>query len=69
MPQTTRMLTGKLSGDNSPSLRDVVTALDGQLQVIVCDHANLADDWFQEAVIGNWRNGIALIPDDWLSEK
>ena len=48
-------------------MRDVVTALDGQLQVIVCDHANLADEWFQDAVIGNWRNGVALIPEDWLA--
>lgn len=49
-------------------MRDVVTNLDGELQVIVCDHANLADDWFQDAVIDNWRNGVALIPTDWLDE-
>jgi hypothetical protein len=47
-------------------MRDVVGALDGDLQVIVSDHANLADDWFQDAVIDNWRNGVALIPADWL---
>lgn len=47
-------------------MRDVVSALEGALQVIVCDHANLADDWFQEGVIDNWRNGVALIPADWL---
>jgi hypothetical protein len=34
------------------------------LQVIVCDHANLADEWFQASVVDNWRNGVALIPDD-----
>lgn len=50
-------------------MRDVVDALGGQLQVIVSDHANLADSWFQEAVIGNWRNGMTLIPTDWLSEE
>jgi hypothetical protein len=49
-------------------MRDVVQALDGQLQVVVCDHANLADEWFQDALIDNWRNGIALIPTDWLDE-
>ncbi|QEH94043.1 DUF3732 domain-containing protein [Dermacoccus abyssi] len=32
-------------------MRDVVAVLAGDLQVIVCDHANLADDWFQEAVV------------------
>ena len=47
-------------------MRDVVGALDGAVQVIVSDHANLADKWFQDAVIDNWRNGVALIPADWL---
>lgn len=47
-------------------MRDVVSSLNGDLQVIVCDHANLADDWFQESVIENWRNGVALIPEEWL---
>lgn len=50
-------------------MRDVVGALEGSLQVIVSDHANLADDWFQEAVIDNWRNGVALIPSDWLDAE
>ncbi|MBW3638662.1 MAG: DUF3732 domain-containing protein [Actinobacteria bacterium] len=45
--------------------RDVVASLNGELQVIVCDHANLADDWFQAAIVDNWRNGVALIPDGW----
>lgn len=47
-------------------MHEVVDALKGDLQVIVSDHANLADDWFQDAVIDNWRNGVALIPSDWL---
>lgn len=46
-------------------LRDVAQSLSGGLQIIVCDHANLADPWFQAAVVENWRNGLALIPDDW----
>ncbi|WP_157890481.1 DUF3732 domain-containing protein [Mycolicibacterium goodii] len=40
--------------------------LAGEQQVIVCDHANSADHWFQDAVIDNWRNGVALIPADWI---
>ncbi|MEU9031906.1 DUF3732 domain-containing protein [Streptomyces sp. NPDC048383] len=53
-------------------LQDVTELNQGDLQIIVCDHANLPDDWFQEAVIGNWRpNGDgtrnALIPPDWLT--
>ncbi|MFD5065553.1 DUF3732 domain-containing protein [Streptomyces sp. NPDC058394] len=52
-------------------LHDVAELNQGDLQIIVCDHANLPDDWFQEAVIGNWRpdnDGTrnALIPPDWL---
>ena len=47
-------------------MRDVVTTVASELQVIVCDHANLADDWFQDSVIENWRKGVALIPTDWL---
>jgi hypothetical protein len=35
-------------------------------QAIVCDHANLSEDWFQESIACNWRNGEALIPAEWL---
>ncbi|WP_163797602.1 DUF3732 domain-containing protein [Mycolicibacterium sediminis] len=49
-------------------MRDVVGELGGELQIIVCDHANLADDWFQDAVIDNWRNGEALIPEAWIDD-
>lgn len=53
-------------------LNDVVRLNNGAFQIIVCDHANLPEDWFQEAVIGNWRpdaegNRTALIPLEWLS--
>ncbi|MFJ6438761.1 DUF3732 domain-containing protein [Streptomyces sp. NPDC091416] len=52
-------------------LNDVVQLNNGAFQIIVCDHANLPEDWFQEAVIGNWRpdaegNRTALIPLEWL---
>lgn len=46
-------------------LRDVAAELQ-ELQIIVPDHANLPDDWFQEAVVENWRSGQALVPRDWL---
>jgi hypothetical protein len=45
---------------------NVVTELASDFQVIVCDHANLSEDWFQESIMHNWRNGEALIPTDWL---
>ena len=50
-------------------IRNVVTELAPDFQIIICDHANLAEDWFQEAVVHNWRNGAALVPADWLGEQ
>ena len=47
-------------------LRDVVEELRGALQIIVCDHANFVDDWFQDSLIDNWRDGRALIPQEWI---
>lgn len=49
-------------------MRDVVQELAPDFQIIVCDHADLPDAWFQEAVRERWRNGAALIPMDWLEE-
>ena len=37
-----------------------------QMQVIVTDHVELLDDWFRGAIIERWRDGIALVPIDWL---
>ena len=45
-------------------LHRVVESLGGQLQIIVTDHANLAEDWFQRAVVENWRPGRAPLPAD-----
>lgn len=47
----------------------VVDELAPDMQIIVCDHANLPDPWFQEAVgDNNWREGRKLIPDHWFSQ-
>jgi hypothetical protein len=40
--------------------------MDGQLQVIVTDHADLDEEWFSEAVVERWRDGAKLVPDEWL---
>jgi predicted O-methyltransferase YrrM len=43
-----------------------VTELDGALQVIILDHAEIPEPWFVEAVgDNNWRHGQALVPSDW----
>lgn len=44
---------------------EAVTQLDGQLQIIAFDHADFADEWFQDSIIETWRNGTALIPREW----
>lgn len=47
-------------------IRDVVTELSPGLQVIITEHADVTEDWYQAAVVERWRNGIALIPAEWL---
>jgi hypothetical protein len=44
---------------------DVIRKLDPDFQVIITDHADLADKDFQFAVVERWRDGKALIPKDW----
>lgn len=37
-------------------------------QVIVTEHANFSDDWFQDALVEEpWMNPPALVPQDWPS--
>lgn len=43
---------------------DVIESLSPNFQVIITDHADLADGRFQSAVVERWR-GEALIPDSW----
>lgn len=49
-------------------IHDVVEELAPDLQIIVCDHANLPESWFQESIVHNWRNGQQLIPQEWIDE-
>ena len=38
-------------------------------QIIVTEHANLRDDWFQDALVEiPWTKPPALVPDDWPDE-
>lgn len=47
---------------------EVVEKLEGKLQVIITDHANLRDyEAFQRSIIDEeWRDGKALIPLEWI---
>lgn len=38
-------------------------------QIIVTEHANLEESWFQESLVEEpWRNGRALIPYSWIDD-
>ena len=45
---------------------DVTQKLTPKLQVIVTDHADLGEDWFQAAVVEKWRRGNKLVPASWI---
>lgn len=45
---------------------DQTTGLEG-LQVIITEHADLEDGWFQDSVVERWRDH-ALIPESWYME-
>lgn len=34
-------------------------------QVLVTEHADLAADWYQDAVVERWRDGVKLVPEAW----
>jgi hypothetical protein len=38
------------------------------LQIILLDHADLKEEWFDAAVIERWRHGRKLVPLDWIDE-
>lgn len=46
---------------------EMVTELAPTMQIIVYDHANLPNPWFQDAGRHNWRDGEALIPESWIN--
>jgi hypothetical protein len=52
------------------TINDTVQALDGALQVIVVEHADLADPLFRDHVVERWRysNNQALVPPEWITE-
>ncbi|MHB1638845.1 MAG: DUF3732 domain-containing protein [Candidatus Dormibacteria bacterium] len=47
-------------------MHDISVELAPSMQIIACDHANLPEEWFQEAIIENWRDGRKLIPESWF---
>jgi hypothetical protein len=44
---------------------DAVKEVAPSLQVVVTEHADISDDWYQAAVAERWRGGLKLVPEDW----
>ena len=47
-------------------LRDFIVKCTPGFQLIVTEHADLEEDWFQQSIVERWRGNEALIPDSWL---
>ena len=43
----------------------VVAELSPGFQVLVTEHAELAEAWYRDAVIERWWGGTRLVPEDW----
>jgi hypothetical protein len=47
---------------------DVVQEIKPDFQVIITEHADIKEEWYQDAIVERWRYGIKLIPEDWPSQ-
>jgi hypothetical protein len=47
---------------------EVTESLSSGFQIIITDHADIKEDWFQNCVIQRWRKGEKLVPVDWNIE-
>jgi hypothetical protein len=45
---------------------DLVAELNNNSQIIITDHANIKEDWFQKSIIERWRDGKKLVPEEWI---
>jgi len=34
-------------------------------QVIITEHADINENWYQDAIRERWRGGLKLVPEDW----
>jgi hypothetical protein len=44
---------------------DVVREIAPGLQVVITEHADINEDWYQGAVVERWRGGLKLVPEEW----
>ena len=45
---------------------DIINELSPHFQIIITDHADINEQWFQDCVIERWRGGNKLVPENWL---
>lgn len=43
----------------------VVEKLNPGFQIIITDHANINEPWFQDCIVERWREGLKLVPPEW----
>ncbi len=43
----------------------VVSELAPGLQVVITEHADIKEDWYQNAIVERWRGGAKLVPEEW----
>lgn len=47
---------------------DVVAGVAPGFQVIMTEHADINEKWYQSSIVERWRGGLALVPEDWPRE-
>jgi len=47
----------------------VIQKLSPNFQMIITDHADIAEDWFQNCVVERWRRGEKLVPPSWAKDE
>ena len=48
---------------------NVVQDLSPRMQVIITEHADIQEPWYQDLVVERWRNGRALVPVEWAEDS
>jgi hypothetical protein len=43
----------------------IASAAPPGVQVVITEHADIDEPWFQKAVVERWRGGKKLVPEDW----
>lgn len=49
-------------------MKDAASEIGPSFQIIVLDHAHLDDEWFEAAIVEEWRGKKALVPESWIDD-